>query len=155
MKKIIAGACAAIMAITGVSVAAVPAFAGPANIVSEAQFITVQHRGNWERDRDRRGDRRGFERRGGYAYYNGHRGSRERRSGWRQYNGYYFPPAAFIFGAIVGGALSNQNNNQNTVRITRDHLVWCENRYRSYRASDNTFQPYNGPRRQCISPYLR
>ncbi|MEQ1951792.1 BA14K family protein [Mesorhizobium sp. CN2-181] len=22
----------------------------------------------------------------------------------------------------------------------------------SYRASDNTFQPNNGPRRQCISP---
>ncbi|MGV3652562.1 MAG: BA14K family protein, partial [Devosia sp.] len=26
-------------------------------------------------------------------------------------------------------------------------------RYRSYRASDNTFQPYNGPRQQCVSPY--
>ncbi|HEV7434516.1 MAG TPA: BA14K family protein, partial [Pseudorhizobium sp.] len=25
--------------------------------------------------------------------------------------------------------------------------------YRSYRASDNTFQPYNGPRRSCRSPY--
>ncbi|TIT86520.1 MAG: BA14K family protein, partial [Mesorhizobium sp.] len=22
-----------------------------------------------------------------------------------------------------------------------------------YRASDNTFQPYNGPRQQCVSPY--
>jgi len=31
---------------------------------------------------------------------------------------------------------------------------WCDNRYRSYRASDNSFQPYNGPRRQCRSPYL-
>ncbi|MCP4129056.1 MAG: BA14K family protein, partial [Gammaproteobacteria bacterium] len=33
------------------------------------------------------------------------------------------------------------------------HLDWCYNRYRSYRDRDNTFQPYNGPRRQCISPY--
>jgi hypothetical protein len=33
------------------------------------------------------------------------------------------------------------------------HVEWCYARYRSYRAWDNTFQPYNGPRRQCISPY--
>jgi hypothetical protein len=33
------------------------------------------------------------------------------------------------------------------------HVRWCYNRYRSYRAWDNTFQPYNGPRQQCISPY--
>ena len=33
------------------------------------------------------------------------------------------------------------------------HVNWCYHRYRSYRAWDNTFQPYNGPRRQCRSPY--
>jgi len=33
------------------------------------------------------------------------------------------------------------------------HVRWCYNRYRSYRAWDNTFQPYYGPRRQCRSPY--
>jgi len=33
------------------------------------------------------------------------------------------------------------------------HEQWCYSRYRSYRAWDNTFQPYNGPRRQCHSPY--
>jgi hypothetical protein len=33
------------------------------------------------------------------------------------------------------------------------HVRWCYDRYRSYRAYDNTFQPYNGPRRQCWSPY--
>lgn len=33
------------------------------------------------------------------------------------------------------------------------HVQWCYDRYRSYRAWDNTFQPYNGPRRQCWSPY--
>ncbi|HHP6709089.1 TPA: BA14K family protein [Acinetobacter baumannii] len=25
--------------------------------------------------------------------------------------------------------------------------------YRSYRAYDNTYQPYDGPREQCWSPY--
>jgi len=34
------------------------------------------------------------------------------------------------------------------------HTRWCYNRYRSYRAYDNTYQPYNGPRRQCYSPYI-
>jgi hypothetical protein len=33
------------------------------------------------------------------------------------------------------------------------HVRWCYNRYRSYRAWDNTFQPYYGGRRQCWSPY--
>lgn len=33
------------------------------------------------------------------------------------------------------------------------HVRWCYARYRSYRAWDNTFQPYHGPRRACLSPY--
>ncbi|MFD2258907.1 BA14K family protein [Chelativorans composti] len=33
-------------------------------------------------------------------------------------------------------------------------MQWCAQRYRSYRAYDNTFQPYNGPRRPCRSPYF-
>ena len=33
------------------------------------------------------------------------------------------------------------------------HVAWCYDRYRSYRAYDNTYQPFNGPRRECISPY--
>ncbi|PBC03276.1 BA14K family protein [Mesorhizobium sp. WSM3860] len=41
-----------------------------------------------------------------------------------------------------------------TERLSRAHVQWCYDRYRSYRAWDNTFQPYNGPRRQCISPYI-
>lgn len=37
--------------------------------------------------------------------------------------------------------------------VSSPHARWCYNRYRSYRAWDNTFQPYNGPRQQCWSPY--
>lgn len=33
------------------------------------------------------------------------------------------------------------------------HVEWCYARYRSYRPYDNTYQPYHGPRRQCLSPY--
>lgn len=35
------------------------------------------------------------------------------------------------------------------------HVEWCYDRYpRSYRPSDNSWKPKNGPRRQCNSPYL-
>lgn len=34
-----------------------------------------------------------------------------------------------------------------------NHEAWCQARYRSYRAYDNSFQPYSGPRRECLSPY--
>ncbi|WP_428697880.1 BA14K family protein [Stappia sp.] len=39
--------------------------------------------------------------------------------------------------------------------LGRAHYNWCSRRYRSYRPGDNSFQPYNGPRRACISPYIR
>ena len=33
-------------------------------------------------------------------------------------------------------------------------MEWCRHRYRSYRAADNSYQPYNGPRRQCQPPFV-
>ena len=33
------------------------------------------------------------------------------------------------------------------------HYGYCSTKYRSYRVSDNTFQPYRGPRRQCRSRF--
>ena len=41
------------------------------------------------------------------------------------------------------------------IRGTNAHYRWCHNRYRSYREWDNSWQPYHGSRRQCISPYVR
>ena len=97
-----------------------------------------------------RSDRRGrFERRGDGAYFNGKRGYRTYRRGYRQYNGFWFPTTAFIAGAIIGGAL-----NQPAVRPSGNaHVRWCTDRWRSYRAYDNTYQPSSGPRRACVSPY--
>lgn len=100
-----------------------------------------------------RDHRRGFYRKNNRGYYNGHRGYRHHRPGYRRYNGYWFPPAAFALGAIIGGALSNQH----VVRpgyLSPRHIRYCHNRYRSYRQYDNTFQPYHGPRRLCRSPYF-
>lgn len=37
----------------------------------------------------------------------------------------------------------------------QQHVSWCYDRFDSYNAQDNTYQPYNGPRQQCWSPYYR
>lgn len=34
-----------------------------------------------------------------------------------------------------------------------NHMQWCANRYRSYRNSDNTYQPFAGTRTSCNSPF--
>jgi hypothetical protein len=109
----------------------------------------VQYRDRSDMRRDRIDWRRGYHRRNGAYYYNGHRGYREARPGYRRYNGAWFPLAAFATGAIIGGAI----NNNNSVRYGGSHVEWCQDRYRSYRVSDNTYQPNSGPRRQCNSPY--
>ena len=87
-----------------------------------------------------------FEQHGDYAYYNNQRGTRHRTSGYRYYQGYWFPPAAFL-GLFLGTILLNGAQQSS-------HTQWCYAHYKSYRASDNSFQPYSGPRQQCVSPYL-
>ena len=37
--------------------------------------------------------------------------------------------------------------------VSPAHVEWCYTRYRSYRLSDNSFQPHRGVRRACRSPY--
>ncbi|MGX9575458.1 BA14K family protein [Mesorhizobium sp. f-mel] len=132
------------------------------NVSSDVQ--TVDHR-RWRRfdgDRDfsrrdfsrrdfsRRDFRRSFSRDDG-RYWRGHRGYRSWRRGYRRHGDYWFPLAAFATGALITGAIIN--NQYRPVYRGGSHVEWCYSRYRSYRAYDNTYQPYYGPRRQCISPY--
>ena len=82
--------------------------------------------------------------------WHGHRGSRYHRPGYRRHSdGWWYPLAAFGLGAAIGGAIANDRDTGDS------HVSWCANRYRSYRAYDNTFQPNYGPRKECISPYSR
>ncbi|MDE1991534.1 MAG: BA14K family protein [Rhizobiaceae bacterium] len=81
------------------------------------------------------------------GYWNGHRGYHYARPGYRRYSdGWWYPAAAFTAGVIVGGAVASQPVHSSS------HVQWCSDRYRSYRVSDNTYQPNSGPRRQCVSP---
>lgn len=164
MKKFLSGLCATTLALSFTVASIMPANAGqpfmPKVESMRSDVIQVQGDGFPRSERriwrDRRDFRRHvrserrFHRRGDNYYWRGHRGYRHYRPGYREYNGFWFPAAAFIAGAIVGGAL---NNSQPVYRGGDAHVQWCYNRYRSYRASDNTYQPYNGPRRQCRSPY--
>ncbi len=136
---------AAVFATSFIPVSAAPVMpAAPMAVQTSANQATeVQYR----RDRDRRyyrHERRAYRQ----GYYNGHRGYRERRSGYRYHNGYWFPLAAFATGAIIGGAITNQPRASGS-----SHYQWCANRYRTYRASDNTYVPRAGVRATCVSPY--
>lgn len=96
---------------------------------------------------------------GGRAYYNGYRGHRHYRHGYRKHRGYYFHPRAFIVvvprqrHVYVPRYRKPSRVHPRIIRLSHAHLRWCDARYRSYRHSDNTFQPYHGPRKQCVSPY--
>lgn len=46
-------------------------------------------------------------------------------------------------GSATGSGVSDNTN----------HIQWCNNQYRSYRASDNTYQPFAGTRKTCNSPF--
>ena len=133
-----AGALSVALALTSVIPAQAVTFARVP--VPEASAVEqVQYR--YER-RERRMERP--------RHWHGHRGYRERRPGYRRHSdGWWYPMAAFGLGAAIGGAIDNDR------RVGNRHVDWCANRYRSYRAYDNTFQPNNGPRRACQSPYSR
>lgn len=77
--------------------------------------------------------------------HHGHRGSNRNyhNHGYRYRNDSHHNRTGAIIGglaagAIIGGVLGAAGSHQS-----------CASRYQSYRASDNTYQPYNGPRRQC------
>lgn len=79
-----------------------------------------------------------------YGKWRGHRGYRERRSGYRRHSdGFWYPRAAFTVRVAPGVR----------VRVGAQHSRWCRTKYRTYRASDNTFIVRGNVRRVCRSPY--
>jgi hypothetical protein len=87
-------------------------------------------------------NRRGHYYYNGHHYYGGYRGYGYYRPGYRRWGGYWYPAAAFV---VTAGPV--------VVRGGNAHVRWCRDHYASYRRSDNTWQPYNGGRRICYSPY--
>jgi len=149
MKKLLSTVCAAAMAMTAVATTSVATQAAP---------VVPQVRGDLPTT-DIEQVRDGMYRNGKYWYYNGHRGYRDYRPGYRRHGDFWFPAGAFIAGAIIGGALSSPGPRYYAPRRVYSapsgsaHVRWCYNRYRSYDARSNTYQPYSGARRVCYSPY--
>lgn len=166
MNKIANSVLSGALAVSMSAFAFIPAQAAPGYVPQKAESNAVKlvqfdgrdmRRFDGDRARHFNGpprfksDNRGrFERRGNNFYFNGYRGYDGPRPGYREHNGVWFPLAAFAAGAIITGAIVNQ---QQPRYVGNAHVEWCYDRYRSYRAYDNTYQPLNGPRRQCYSPY--
>ncbi len=162
--------CAAVLALS--PVASGPASAGMVTldvVGPSAQASTlddlVQVRSGHRYHQPRRGiDRRGVHRRG---YSDRTRRAQPPRRAhpqrhYRQRRGSSdLGPA--IIGAIIGGVIIHQLHQQPRRQVqphaqpgsflNHNHINWCRNRWRSYRVTDNSYQPYNGPRRICVSPY--
>lgn len=117
---------------------------------------------SWDRGWDgRRWDRRDW-RRNDYTWND----RRAWRRDWRRHHrrDYWGGGSGFVLGlglgvplGYYGGGYYNEPVYRPRNRVYRGggsaHVEWCYSRYRSYRAWDNTWKPYQGPRRQCFSPY--
>lgn len=168
MNKIVTGILATTLSVSFAAAAAMPANAAQmfvpqapdfsSNIIKVGegglQYLRHSNRnfGNRHFNRNRNFGARNFaQNNDGGGYWNGHRGYRDYHRGYRRHGDYWFPLAAFATGALITGAIINNENNR--VYEGNSHVQWCYDHYRSYRSSDNTFQPNYGPRKECRSPY--
>jgi hypothetical protein len=154
MKKLAIIIVSAITALSGVAPAQAFPSMGVSRVETSQPVEKVQYRGDMWRNGGH-----GYRERHRRYYRDGYRGRHYSRYD-RRYRHHHGSNAGAIIGglaagAIIGGALAQPRYAPPPRRYVSgsSHTQWCYNRYRSYRAYDNTFQPYNGPRTQCYSPY--
>lgn len=136
------------MGLTGqASAAGAPSVARDAATQSGSALVHRIHDGSrWSGRWDRQPNR--------WQYRDGNRHWRENRRNYRDRHyrpRHHRPPSGYYYRYDPTPRYVRPRAGN---RVTNAHVRWCQNRYRSYRAWDNTFQPYNGPRRQCLSPYI-
>jgi BA14K-like protein len=159
MQGLIAAVCAATLVASAsvVPVTALP-LTPPPRLEANGSLVQIKNRcyrcyGHHHSNRHysgRRYSNRHYSKRNYSKNYNNNRNYRN----YNYYNGwdYYYDdwwPGLFFGGAIIGPMLYQQPY----LSSGSAHIKWCYRRFRSYRASDNTYQPYHGRRRQCVSPY--
>lgn len=77
---------------------------------------------------------------------------RNRPAHRRYYDNYFDVPTPRYSGQRrIGGNPATGGSSR--LEGAQNHVDWCASRYRSYRASDDTFQPFEGPRKPCLSPF--
>ena len=127
-------------------------FSAPMSEQGGARILQIQETPQWYRDtlRRRYGERHNFRER---DYDRRVWRERDRRV-WRDRDRWEHRRYGPNFGIYIQPRVYPRYAEPRRIyRLSAAHYRWCEARYRSYRVRDNTFQPYNGPRRQCISPY--
>ena len=152
-KKLAVVALSLVTALSGMAPAqAFPTVSAP-KIEAPQALQTVQWRDRWD------GPRLDSRRYWRYRDYGPRRYYRDSYYRDRYYRRHRDPNVGAIIGglaagAIIGGALAQPRYVTPRRYVGGNaHVNWCYSRYRSYRAYDNTYQPYGGPRRQCYSPY--
>lgn len=99
---------------------------------------------------------------------NGFKGYHNYRRGYRKYkDNWWYPEEAFVM-------LSHPETKHVPLKVVSDekrvfltsslekkqpwmikkHIESCQARYRSYNKNDNSYQPFHGPRKQCLSRFF-
>ncbi|WFS00170.1 BA14K family protein [Rhizobium tumorigenes] len=135
MKRLAIIAVSLMTAFTAITPAeAFPVSAAPVTAIQNSDVVKVQY-SEYRHHGRRNGDRRN--------YYRGRDHDRRYDRGYRRHNNTGAIIGGLAAGAIIGGIVAGSRSNGSS------HAQSCANRYRTYRASDNTYQPNNGPRVQC------
>ncbi|WP_156850583.1 BA14K family protein [Bartonella refiksaydamii] len=100
---------------------------------------------------------------------NGFKGYHNYRRGYVKYrDNWWYPEAAFV-------TVPQLNTKWPPLKVTSDakrmflisflekkelgwlkqHIESCRTRYRSYNKDDNSYQPFHGPRKQCLSRFFK
>ena len=80
-------------------------------------------------------------------------GNFQNRPAHRRYYDNYFDVPVPRYSGQRGYGGNNAIGGASRLGADDSHQGWCASRYRSYRASDNSFQPLSGTRKPCISPF--
>ncbi len=103
---------------------------------------------------------------------NGFKGYHHYRRGYVKYkDNWWYPEAAFVTSphlSTKGVSLkdvsdakrvfltsSSEKPEKKELWMLKQHVESCRARYRSYNKNDNSFQPFHGPRKQCLSRFFK
>ncbi|WP_042995530.1 BA14K family protein [Bartonella quintana] len=100
---------------------------------------------------------------------NGFKGYRHYRRGYRKYSDdWWYPKTAFVafphlntkhvpLKAILASKkmLLISSSEKKEPWMLKQHVDSCRARYRSYNKNDNSYQPFHGPRKQCLSHFFK
>lgn len=103
---------------------------------------------------------------------NGFKGYHHYRRGYVKYkDNWWYPEAAFVTSSHLstkGASLkvvsdakrvfltaSSESSEKKEPWMLKQHIESCRARYRSYNQNDNSFQPFQGPRKQCLSRFFK